>query len=268
MSTAEKTETKTDTRVKVAGHPLPWQVVTSAIMDVVRDADGEEIVNFDNDADGEFWRGLVGDVNRLAEDTSRLDWLDAQTDGMNRGYGTTYGWKFHRSHNGMNLNDSNLPALTVRQAIDTQRFPGREFEILRSCNRETQRREEFRKRFPGQSENARKSLDQTCEDDAKPYAETSNVDLGEMLRRVWLNASGESRGLVAQAIHRLAREDALEGALVDVITVMLPETYERCGPFWNENKALEAKVQAILDRVGLAHHLPGNPAEAEEAVAS
>ncbi|CAM5762037.1 hypothetical protein [Bosea minatitlanensis] len=182
---------------------------------------------------------------------------------MNRGYGTTYGWKFHRSHNGMNINDSNLPALTVRQAIDTQRFPGREFEILRRCDRETQRREEFRKRFPGQSENARKHLDRTCDEDAESYAETSNVDLAEMLRRIWLNASGERRGLVAQAIHRLAKADAVEAALIEVA-----ELSKEAGENDAAQETAEVMIRAILERVGLAYRLPGNPDKAEEAVAS
>ncbi|WP_405079653.1 hypothetical protein ACI51Z_09225 [Pectobacterium carotovorum] len=53
-------------------------------------------------------------------DTKRLDWLDAQNKRLNEYYGTSYGWKFDANfqRNAMMLNDSNYPALTVRQAID------------------------------------------------------------------------------------------------------------------------------------------------------
>ncbi len=53
-------------------------------------------------------------------DTKRLDWLDAQNKRLNEYYGTSYGWKFDANfqRNAMMLNDSNYPAMTVRQAID------------------------------------------------------------------------------------------------------------------------------------------------------
>ncbi|EDW9825732.1 hypothetical protein GTR05_004961 [Salmonella enterica] len=55
-----------------------------------------------------------------SEDTSRLDWLDAQNKRLNEYYGTSYGWKFDANfqRNAMMLNDSNYPVMDVRQAID------------------------------------------------------------------------------------------------------------------------------------------------------
>lgn len=51
-------------------------------------------------------------------DTERLDWLDTVTERMNRRYGTVYGWRYDINHNRAALTDHNLPALTIRQAID------------------------------------------------------------------------------------------------------------------------------------------------------
>ncbi|EPD0849628.1 hypothetical protein ACR20V_004250 [Salmonella enterica] len=55
-----------------------------------------------------------------SEDTSRLDWLDAQNKRLNEYYGTSYGWKFDANfqRNAMMLNDINYPVMDVRQAID------------------------------------------------------------------------------------------------------------------------------------------------------
>lgn len=55
-----------------------------------------------------------------SDDTTRLDWLDAQNKRLNEYYGTSYGWKFDANfqRNAMMLNDSNYPVMTVRQAID------------------------------------------------------------------------------------------------------------------------------------------------------
>lgn len=275
-----------DTRPTVAGHPLPWKVIPGRYawdksdFDIV-DASDDLVWSFDEDELAGFWRGLVEDVNRLgimlraslmvgddvddtpwpaarqtvADDTERLDWLDRQTDAMNRGYGTIYGWKFYRSHNGMNLADSNLPALTIRQAIDTERFPGRALEILRGCDRETKRRQNFRKAFPGVSENAGEKLAESRAKDAEPFAETSNADLSEMLEKVWLRVSPEYKGVAAQAIQRLDRIAALEAALVEVASFPLPDSIHG------------HETRAILRNLGLAHRLEGNPDNAEQVTA-
>lgn len=58
---------------------------------------------------------------RSIADTSRLDWLDAVNQRTNERIGTVYGWKFDLNHNRAALSDHNLPALTVRQAIDKAR---------------------------------------------------------------------------------------------------------------------------------------------------
>jgi hypothetical protein len=54
----------------------------------------------------------------MTTDTDRLDFLDRVNANTNRRCGTTYGWKYDINHNRAALTDSNLPALTVREAID------------------------------------------------------------------------------------------------------------------------------------------------------
>lgn len=88
---------------------------------------------FENDAQQEYSTTLaeVADGIRslhpnttqpvaVTDDTSRLDWLDAQNKRLNEYYGTSYGWKFDANfqRNAMMLNDSNYPVMNVRQAID------------------------------------------------------------------------------------------------------------------------------------------------------
>lgn len=57
----------------------------------------------------------------LREDAERLDWLDRVNAETNARYGTVYGWKFDLNHNRAALTDHNLPALSVRAAIDAAR---------------------------------------------------------------------------------------------------------------------------------------------------
>jgi hypothetical protein len=54
----------------------------------------------------------------MTTDTERLDFLDRLNTNMNRRYRTTYGWGLDINHNRTALTDCNLPALTVREAID------------------------------------------------------------------------------------------------------------------------------------------------------
>jgi hypothetical protein len=54
----------------------------------------------------------------LLADTSRLNWLDEVNRRANERNGTVYGWRFDINHNRAALTDHNLPALTIRQAID------------------------------------------------------------------------------------------------------------------------------------------------------
>ena len=54
----------------------------------------------------------------MARDAERLDWLDDLNKKFNERTGTTYGWKLDWTCNRWALSDCNLPALTVREAID------------------------------------------------------------------------------------------------------------------------------------------------------
>lgn len=65
--------------------------------------------------DAWYWQEIV---NRL-QDARRLDFLDRANHHMNQHYGTVYGWKLEANQNRIALTDHNLPALTVRQAIDS-----------------------------------------------------------------------------------------------------------------------------------------------------
>lgn len=51
-------------------------------------------------------------------DAERLDFLDAMNRRKNEANATTYGWKLQENHNRIALTDSNIPALSVREAID------------------------------------------------------------------------------------------------------------------------------------------------------
>lgn len=62
------------------------------------------------------------------EDAARLDWLDAVNRQTNERHNTTYGWKFDINHNRAALTDHNLPALSIREAIDVARQAGKEKE--------------------------------------------------------------------------------------------------------------------------------------------
>lgn len=57
-----------DTRPNIAGYVLPLSITTDPIMgeDVV-DADGEQIINFADEEDGDFFKELIAKVNRAGE---------------------------------------------------------------------------------------------------------------------------------------------------------------------------------------------------------
>lgn len=76
------------------------------------------------------------------EDTSRLDWLDAQNKRLNEYYGTSYGWKFDANfqRNAMMLNDSNYPVMDIRQAID-EAIAAAPRQEQRTADRETSKDE-------------------------------------------------------------------------------------------------------------------------------
>ncbi|UIF90936.1 hypothetical protein [Cupriavidus sp. UYPR2.512] len=61
---------------------------------------------------------LTAENERLSKDAERLDWLDQVNRATNERNDTTYGWRFDINHNRAALMDHNLPALSVRQAID------------------------------------------------------------------------------------------------------------------------------------------------------
>lgn len=84
----------------------------------------------DNTSFDDVWANLRAERDRLKAlvtadpvkaDTDRLDWLDGVNRHTNGRVGTTYGWKFDINHNRAALTDSNLPALSVRDAIDAAR---------------------------------------------------------------------------------------------------------------------------------------------------
>ena len=51
-------------------------------------------------------------------DTERLDYLDALNKKLNDHYGNKYGWRLDMNFNRVSLTDSNIPPLTIREAID------------------------------------------------------------------------------------------------------------------------------------------------------
>jgi len=97
-------------------------------------------------------------VRELEEDRARLDWLDSVNLHMNERNGSVYGWKYDINHNRASLTDHNLPALTIREAIDCARFPEKAGEIISASVKEGARRADFDRRFPGVSERARAAL--------------------------------------------------------------------------------------------------------------
>lgn len=71
------------------------------------------------------WRALVDERDSLRAqlavaqaDVRRLDWLDGVNAATNARNGTIYGWRFEVNCNRAALTDHNLPALSVREAID------------------------------------------------------------------------------------------------------------------------------------------------------
>lgn len=55
----------------------------------------------------------------MPTDSERLDFLDRCNRQMNERYGTEYGWRFDWNHNRVcMLSDSNIPAISVRDALD------------------------------------------------------------------------------------------------------------------------------------------------------
>lgn len=97
-------------------------------------------------------------LDEAAEDKARLDWLDAINLRMNERNGSVYGWRYDINHNRAALTDHNLPALTIREAIDCARFPDRAGEICSASAKEGARRKAFDERFSGLREQARATL--------------------------------------------------------------------------------------------------------------
>jgi hypothetical protein len=84
----------------------------------------------DNTSFDDVWANLRAERDRLKAlvaadpvkaDTDRLDWLDGVNKRANGRNSSTYGWKFDINHNRAALTDSNIPALSVRAAIDAAR---------------------------------------------------------------------------------------------------------------------------------------------------
>lgn len=84
----------------------------------------------DNTSFDDVWAAVRAERDRLRAlvaadpvkaDTDRLDWLDAVNQRANARNGSKYGWKFDINHNRAALTDFNVPALSVRVAIDSAR---------------------------------------------------------------------------------------------------------------------------------------------------
>ncbi len=84
-----------------------------------------ETTSFDD-----VWANIRSERDRLKSlvasdpvraDTDRLDWLDRVNERANQRNGSRYGWKFDLNHNRAALTDMNVPALSVRVAIDAAR---------------------------------------------------------------------------------------------------------------------------------------------------
>lgn len=107
---------------------------------------------------------VVDDWNRrvpspdMREDAERLDWLESVNLRSNERNGTVYGWKYDINHNRAALTDHNLPALTIREAIDAARFPDRASVIVNQSAKEWRSRAAFDEKFPGVREKAFRSL--------------------------------------------------------------------------------------------------------------
>ena len=57
-------------------------------------------------------------MDNVSADRARLDFLDKMNKRFNKTNGAEYGWKLSFNHNRILLDDSNIPALSVRKAID------------------------------------------------------------------------------------------------------------------------------------------------------
>jgi len=84
----------------------------------------------DNTSFDDVWAAVRAERDRLRAlvasdpvkaDTDRLDWLDAVNQRANARNGSKYGWKFDINHNRAALTDNNIPALSIRVAIDSAR---------------------------------------------------------------------------------------------------------------------------------------------------
>lgn len=66
----------------------------------------------------QFLRRTAAELDELRADKERLDWLDSVNGTINEFNKTVYGWRLEINHNRAALTDHNLPALSVRKAID------------------------------------------------------------------------------------------------------------------------------------------------------
>jgi len=105
---------------------IDWQRKNQSWLSEAKRAEGYS----DNTSFDDVWANLRAERDRLRAaleadpiraDTERLDWLDRVNTGANARNGTKYGWKFDINHNRAALTDCNMPALSVREAIDSAR---------------------------------------------------------------------------------------------------------------------------------------------------
>lgn len=88
---------------------------------------------------------LQTELEVASEDSGRLDWLDQVNRRSNDQNNTVYGWKFDINHNRAALTDCNIPALTVREAIDAARHPDQRARIESQSTNGRKERERIRK---------------------------------------------------------------------------------------------------------------------------
>lgn len=69
-------------------------------------------------ADRQGWLDDAWYWSEILKDIRRLNFLHLANKHMNERNRTVYGWKLEANHNRIALTDHNLPALSVRQAID------------------------------------------------------------------------------------------------------------------------------------------------------
>ncbi len=97
--------------------------VLAVVEDIIKQRDE---VTKELEASAKVCDALRRELEQARKDAERLNFLDAVNAESNKRNGTTYGWRFEVNHNRAALTDHNLPALSVRGAIDAAAEKGSE----------------------------------------------------------------------------------------------------------------------------------------------